>query len=168
MFKKILFSMIILSLFNACKTADKDVQQLVHTRQVAASQPETNIYKAKYIANIQGNYKLLDGKTLNIDSSGSFKMEEIEYYIYNAISESQAVYVAVKKDPNSSKKVYTYHGIIVVGDTLLSAPYKTPTFENGKKELTEKETPYAWQVNTFQPENIDWKSGFTTAFANRT
>lgn len=161
----LLFSMLVL--FNACKTVDQNVQQLVHTRKAVVAQMATDPYKSKYIANMQGNYQLLGGEPFTIDANGTFKIGDIDYFVHQAISETQGVYVAVTPDPNSSKNVYTYHGIITSGSTLLSAPYKRPQYGENKPELTEKDTPFAWQVNTFQPENINWASGFSTVFANK-
>ncbi|MGL4677331.1 MAG: hypothetical protein ACRCWI_06660 [Brevinema sp.] len=157
----------ILILLNACKTADKDVEQLVHKRQTPAPEvQEARTYKNQYINKIRGAYTMLDGTPLTVDGSGSFKLGEIEYFLHEALNDYQAIYVAVTPDPHSTKKIYTYHGIITTGKNLLSAPYKAPNFQN-KRRLTEKDTDFAWQVNTFQAENINWTSGFSTVFASR-
>ncbi|MGL5955588.1 MAG: hypothetical protein ACRC0X_03135 [Brevinema sp.] len=165
MTKNLLSTISILILFNACKTSDKEVEQLVHKRQAPAPEvQEVRVYKNQYIQKAQGTYYMLDGTSLTVDNSGSFKLGEVEYFLQEALTDYQAIYVAVTPDPNSVKKIYTYHGIIATGKELLSVPYKTPEFRN-KRRLTEKETTFAWQVNTFQPENINWKSGFSTVFA---
>lgn len=167
MFKNIIFPLMMILILSACKTTDQHVEQLVHTRQSANQTEESNTFKKEFISNIQGKYALLDGTEFTIDARGSFKIGDTEYFVHQALNSSQGIYVAVQPDSNSSKKIYTYHGIINTGSALLSAPYKAPVYTEGQRALTEKDTPHAWKVNTFQPQNINWKSGFSTTFANK-
>lgn len=51
------------------------------------------------------------------------------------------------------------------GKRLLSVAHKAPS--DNTRLLTKKDTEYAWEVNTFQAENINWESGFATPFATR-
>ena len=152
-------------LLSSCKTVDKTVEKMVFQRNTKTLQ-QTDPYKSSFLKNVQGTYKMIDDKTFTIDGSGFFKLGETEFFLHETLSESKAVYVSAEPVPNSRKKVYTYHGIISTEDEVLTVAHKAPTGD-GVRLLTEKDTEYAWAVNTFQVKNINWENGLSTVFGTK-
>ena len=109
---------------------------------------------------------MVDDTAFTVDGSGFFKLGETEFFLHETLNESQAVYVSAEPVANSRKKVYTYHGIIGTGKQLFSVAHRAPT-SDGTRLLTDKDTEYAWAVNTFQVKNINWESGLTTVFGTK-
>ncbi len=159
-----LLMIITIILLSACKTVDKSVEKMVFQRQSAPIK-QSDPHKNSFIRDIQGNYEMIDGKTFTVDGSGFFKLGETEFFLQEVLNGSQAVYASAEPSTNSRKKVYTYHGIMNTGKRLLSVAHKAPS--DNTRLLTKKDTEYAWEVNTFQAENINWESGFATPFATR-
>lgn len=157
--------LIVLFVLGACKTADKDVEQIIYRKQSPATL--INPYKNEFATKIQGTYKMKDKTILTINASGNFILNKVTFTLHDAISDTQGIYSAASPDPDkNNKNIYTYHGVTIQDSTLLNVPFKSPD-SSKQRLLTEKETKHAWAVNTFQIENIDWKSGFLTSFASK-
>ena len=169
MSKKYTNSLLILTvliLFSSCKTTDKSVEKMVFQRATATIK-QSDPHKSSFIKNVQGSYEMSDDAPFIVDGSGSFKIGETEFSLYETLNATQAVYVSAEPTANSRKKVYTYHGITVTGTQVLTVAYKVPTGDGTTRLLTEKDTEHAWAVNTFQAKNINWESGISTPFGTR-
>lgn len=160
---KVLFLLPLFITFVSCQTKSQTVETLAFKKL-----PNTkvkNTFKSDFAKRIVGTY-LTEGdeQEFTVDIDGSFKIGETSYTLHDAVSPYQGIYVAATPVPDSYKKLYTYHGLIITSNTIQSAPYKMPTYEK-TREISKKESEYAWELNVFRIENINWQSGFTTVFA---
>ncbi len=163
MSNKIIYCIILLASLTACRTTDTEADRILYSRKVSTDASTTSAFRPLFLANATGTYTTSNGETISVDGSGSFKIGNSEYFIQDVINENQAVYVAATPDENN-RKVYTYHGIIADGGKLYSVAFKTPT---QGRQLTDKDSSMAWEVNTFQPENINWTSGLNSVIGTK-
>jgi hypothetical protein len=154
-------------LLGSCKTTDQAVEKMVFQRATATIK-QSDPYKSSFTQNIQGSYEMSDNEIFTVDGTGFFKIGETEFSLYETLNESQAVYVSAEPTVNNRKKVYTYHGITVTGTQVLTVAHKVATSVGDTRLLTEKDTEYAWAVNTFQVKNINWENGLSTVFGTKT
>ncbi len=164
MSNKTIYCIIMLTALTACKTTDNEADKILYSKKASTQDAAvTSAFRPLFLGNITGTYTTPSGETLVIDGSGSFKIGNSEYYIQDVINENQAVYVSTTPD-SSNRKVYTYHGIIADGSKLYSVAFRPPT---QGRQLSDKDSEKAWEVNTFQPENINWSSGLNSVIGTK-
>ena len=154
-----------LVLLSACQsTTSQEVSTILYKKK--SPEKIINPYNAEFSKEIAGTYTLHNGDSLEVNSKGAFDMGDMKFSVHEAVSPTRAVYIASMLDKENNKKIYTYHGIEKGDDSLATLSFRSPDASK-QRLISEQESPYAWQVNTFQTQNINWNSSFTTQFAVR-